>query len=79
MTPSEKINKAIEDGLTVYVATYGRITKINKRFKGAKHWLDLGFDFFRMGDNGVLLMIDGYKDGNTPKWSNASGAKITAQ
>ena len=63
MTQADKINKAIADGMTVYVSTYGRIVKINKRFKGAKHWIDLGFEFFRMCDNGDLLMIDGYKDG----------------
>ena len=78
MTAAEKINNAIESGLTVYVATYGRVTKINRKFKAVKHWADRGFEMFKMGTNGEILMIDGFKDADTPKWSNASGAKITA-
>lgn len=78
MTAADKINAAIQSGLTVYVATYGRVTKINRKFKAVKHWADRGLDMFKMGANGQILMIDGFKDAETPKWSNASGAKITA-
>ena len=78
MTAADKINAAIQSGLTVYVATYGRVTKINRKFKAVKHWAERGFDMFKMGANGEILMIDGFKDADTPKWSNASGAKITA-
>lgn len=78
MTAADKINAAIQSGMTVYVATYGRVTKINRKFKAVKHWADRGFDMFKMGANGEILMIDGFKDADTPKWSNASGAKITA-
>ena len=78
MTAADKINDAINSGLTVYVATYLRVTKINRKFKAVKHWSDRGFNMFKMGGNGEILMIDGFKDADTPKWSNVSGAKITA-
>ena len=77
MTAADKINETINSGKTVYVATYGRVTKIKKTYKAVKHWADRGFDMFRM-DGDRLLMIDGYKDADTPKWSIANGAKITA-
>ena len=78
MTSAEKINQAIESGLTVYSATYGRVTKINRKYKAVKHWADRGISMFKMGANGELLMIDGFRDADTPKWSNAGCAKITA-
>lgn len=78
MTAADKINNAVKSGKTVYVATYGRVTKINKKYKAVKHWADRGVDMFRMGSDGALMMIDGFVDIDTPKWACASGAKITA-
>ena len=78
MTTADKINQAIESGMTVYVASYGRVTKINRKYKAVKHWADRGFKMFKMSGN-TLLMIDGFRDADTPKWSNAGGCKITAQ
>lgn len=77
MTIADKINNAISSGLTIHVATYGRVTKIKASYKAVKHWSDRGFHMFRM-DGEKLMMIDGYRDIDTPKWSYAGGAKITA-
>jgi hypothetical protein len=77
MTIADKINEAIATGHTVHVATYGRVTRIKASYKGVKYWADLGFPMFKMSGD-VLMMIEGYKDDNTPKYVNASGAKITA-
>lgn len=77
MNVADRINNAIKDGMTVYVASYGRVTKINKKFKAVKYWSDLGFDMFKMNGERVM-MIDGYVTMDMPKWSDASGCKITA-
>lgn len=79
MTVADKINEAIASGMTVYVATVYRVTKINRKYKAVKHWADRGFNMFKMGANSELLMIDGFRDADTPKWSIASTSKITAQ
>ena len=76
-TAAEKINAAIQSGATVYVATYGRVTKIKKTYAAVKHWAERGHEMFKM-DGSAIMMIDGYSDIDTPKWSCASGAKITA-
>ncbi len=78
MTAADRINQVIESGMTVYVASYGRVTKINRKYKAVKYWADRGFAMFKMAGD-TVMMIDGFKDCNTPKWSNASGCKITAQ
>lgn len=78
MTAADKINQAIESGMTVYVSTAYRVTKINRKYKAVKHWAERGISMFKMGAKGELLMIDGFRDADTPKWSNAGGANITA-
>lgn len=79
MTHADKINNAIETGYTIVVSTYTRHTKIKKTYKAVKHWKERGYDFFKMSDCGeFLMMVEGSLDFDTPRYVNASGAKINA-
>lgn len=77
-TLADKINAKIAGGMTVYVATYGRITKIHKRFKAVRYWAAAGHDMFKMQGN-TLCMIGGYRKDGSPEWVSAQGARISVE
>lgn len=51
------IREQLAAGLTVYVCTYTRATKITP--KTAKRWADSGIDLFKVDSTGALVMARG--------------------
>lgn len=66
MTLVEKINEALDNGLTVQVATATRITPVKAKHRN--QWKDAGFDFFKSDEKGSSYMIEGQKNG-TPRYA----------
>lgn len=62
MTLVEKINEALDKGLTVQVCTAMRITPVKAKHR--QQWKDAGFDFFKTDSKGSSYMIEGQKNGS---------------
>ena len=71
-----KLNAAIDQGLTIQVATYLRIMRVTP--KARQSWRDAGFEFFKTSADGALLMISGQTKGRARYDAILSTCKITA-
>jgi hypothetical protein len=69
------INAALDAGKTVTVTTYLRSVSVKAKHRA--QWRAAGFEFFKAGDDGAALMIDGQSQGK-PRYSRIGGNKITA-
>ncbi len=76
MTLADKINQALDNGLSVTVATYLRATKVKAKHR--QQWRDAGYEFFKTEANGANVMIAGQKNGK-PYYLCIDCAKVTAQ
>ncbi len=55
------INDFIDQGFTINVSTYGRVAKVTPSTRDA--WRAAGYEYFKMGKEGNLLMIGGQTKG----------------
>ena len=72
----DKINAALDQGMTIQVATYLHVSRVTP--KSRKAWRDAGHEVFKTGADGALLMITGQSKGKPRYEAILSTCKITA-
>ena len=73
---ADRLNAAIDAGYTVQVATYLRAARVTPKSRSA--WREAGYEAFKTGADGILLMIAGQSKGKPRYEAVLSTCKIEA-